>query len=88
MDLRHLGAVGERLAVAGNAGPVGVDHHGIGEDHSDHVFGLTDGDSLPAFVASELRESDLGSLRSYSKMEVNLLQLGALRASKKTITSN
>ena len=31
MDLRHLGAVGERFAIAGNAGPVGIDHHGITE---------------------------------------------------------
>src|SRR5882672_7928496 len=58
MDLRHLGAVGERLAVAGNAGLVGLDHHGIGEDHRHHLFVVTDGDRLPAFVSSELRERE------------------------------
>jgi len=58
MDLRHLGAVGERLAVAGNAGLLGLDHHGIGEDHSHHLFAVTDGDSLPAFVSSELGERE------------------------------
>ena len=35
MDLGNLGAVGERLAVAGNAGPIGLDHHRIGEDRSE-----------------------------------------------------
>src|SRR6266550_6262592 len=58
MDLRHLGAVGERLAVTGNAGLVGLDHHGIGEDQSHHLFIVTDGDSLPTFVSSELRERE------------------------------
>ena len=47
MDLRHSGAVGERLAVARNAGPVGVDHHGIGEDRSKQASVLTNGDNLP-----------------------------------------
>ena len=37
MDLRQLGAVGERLAVAGNAGQVGLDHHRISEDRSNKV---------------------------------------------------
>src|SRR3989442_3558593 len=58
MNLRHLGAVGERLAVSGNAGLVGLDHHGIGKDHSHHLFVVTDGDGLPAFVSSELRERE------------------------------
>src|SRR3977135_2586140 len=56
MDLRHLRAVRERLAVAGNAGLVGVDHHGVDEDHSEHVSGLTDRDRLPLFVSPELGE--------------------------------
>src|SRR6185312_13877036 len=51
MDLRHLGAVGERLAVAGNAGQVSVDHHGISKDRSDQLVVLTDGNNLPAFVS-------------------------------------
>ena len=58
MDLRHLGAIREGLAVAGNAGPVGVDHHGIGEDHSEQLFAVTDSNSLPAFVSPELRERE------------------------------
>src|SRR5258708_39828147 len=58
MDLCHLGAVGERLAVAGNAGSLGVDLHGIGEDHLDLVSGLTDGDSRPFFESSELTERE------------------------------
>src|SRR5262249_23230372 len=58
MDLRHLGAVGERLAVAGNAGQTGVDHHGVSEDHSDQLVVLTDGNNLPAFISPELRERE------------------------------
>src|SRR5262245_61582272 len=59
MDLRHLGTVWEGLAVAGNAGEVGVDHHGISEDRSDQLVVLmTDGDQLPAFVSPELRERE------------------------------
>src|ERR1700722_10699764 len=58
MDLRHLGAIGERLAVARNAGLVGLDHHGISQDHSDRRFVVTDGDSLPSFIPPELRERE------------------------------
>jgi hypothetical protein len=50
MDLRNLGAVGEMLAVAGNAGPAGVDHHGIGEDHSEHVLGNMNLFRMAAYV--------------------------------------
>jgi hypothetical protein len=42
------------LSIAGNAGPVGVDHHGIGDFHLEQFFGLTDGDNLPVFVSPEL----------------------------------
>src|SRR5213594_3402490 len=58
MDLRHLGAVGERLAVPGNAGPVGLDHLGIGEDRSKQGSVLTDGDNLPGLVSPELGERE------------------------------
>src|SRR6266404_330016 len=58
MDLRHLGTVWERLAVAGNASLVGVDHHGIPEDHGDQASVLTGGDYRPAFVSPELRECE------------------------------
>src|SRR6266550_5469327 len=58
VDLRHSGAVGERLAVARNAGPVGVDHHGIGEDRSQQASVLTDGDNLPVLVSPELGERE------------------------------
>src|SRR5271165_4697802 len=56
MDLRHLGAVGEWLAVAGNARLVGLDHRRIAEDRFDHLSILTNGDSLPIFVSTELGE--------------------------------
>src|SRR6059058_4749249 len=58
VDLRHSGAVGERLAVARNAGPVGVDHHGIGEDRSQQASVLTNGENLPVFVSPELGERE------------------------------
>src|SRR5262245_23085359 len=58
MDLGHLGAVGERFAVAGNAGQIGVDHHGVSEDRSDQLVVLTDGNNLPGFVSPELRECE------------------------------
>ena len=58
VDLRYPGAVGERLAVAGNAGLVGRDHRRIGEYRSNMVSVLTDGDKLPGFVSSELRERE------------------------------
>ena len=54
MDLRHLGAVGERLAVAGNACLVGLDHRGIAEDRLDCISILTNSDGLPILVSSEL----------------------------------
>jgi hypothetical protein len=63
MDLRHLGAVGERLTVAGNAGPIGVDHHGMSEDRGD-PSGVNDGDSLSAFVSPELREGVPARMRT------------------------
>jgi len=56
MDLGHLGSVRNRLTVARNAGPVGVDHHRIAKDYSDCLFVSTDGDGLPCFISPELRE--------------------------------
>src|SRR5215218_2193707 len=56
MDLRHLSAVGEKLAVARNAGPIGLDHHRIGEDHGDQPVVLTGRNNLPAFVSPERGE--------------------------------
>jgi hypothetical protein len=58
MDLRHLGAVWERLAVAGNARLVGRDDLGIAEDRYQQVSGLTNGDELPVFVSPELGEGE------------------------------
>src|SRR5947207_12083223 len=58
MDLRHLGAVGEWLAVPGHAGPVSLDHHGIREDRSKQGSVLTDGDHLPGLVSPELGERE------------------------------
>src|SRR5258706_6155097 len=36
LNFRDLGAVGETLAVAGNAGLVGGDHGGVGDDDFEH----------------------------------------------------
>src|SRR6266568_5868161 len=58
VDLRHLGAIGEWLPVARNAGPVGVNHHGIGEDRSKQASVLTDRDNVPVFVSPELGERE------------------------------
>jgi hypothetical protein len=60
LDLRDLGALGEGLAIAGNTLLVGVDHHGIRKDKSDHVLGvgLTWADGLPVFVSPELGERE------------------------------
>src|SRR5690242_2356406 len=44
MDFGHLGAIGERLAVAGHAFLVGVDHYGVAQDHSYLASVLTDRD--------------------------------------------
>src|SRR5262249_40606999 len=48
----------ERLAIAGHAFPVGVDHHRIPEDHSDHAQVLTETNHRPVFVSPELRERE------------------------------
>jgi hypothetical protein len=56
MDLRHLGAVRERLAITGNTGFVSLDHHRIREDRSNEATVLTDGDNLSGLISSELRE--------------------------------
>src|SRR6266403_686674 len=58
MDLRHFGAVGERLAVAGNTGLISVDHRGVPEDYSKHLPVMTDRNGLPAFVSLELGERE------------------------------
>src|SRR5579863_6283284 len=58
MDLRHPGPIGERLAVAGNARLVGLDHYGIAEDDRELVAIVTDSDRLPILVASELGEAE------------------------------
>src|SRR5262249_26834541 len=52
----HLGPVRHRLPIAGNAGPVGVNHHRIAEDHRAHPLVPTEADGLPSFVAPELGE--------------------------------
>jgi len=36
------------LLLPGNAGPVGLDHRGIGEDRGHQLIGLADGDDLPS----------------------------------------
>jgi hypothetical protein len=58
MDLCHLGAVGKRFAVSGNAVQIGLDRHWICEDGGKMVSVLTDGDELPGFVSSEFGERE------------------------------
>jgi hypothetical protein len=58
MDFRHHGAVWERLAIAGHALLLGVDHYGIPYDNSDLATVLADGNYWPAFVSSELSERE------------------------------
>ena len=66
MDLRHFGAVGERLSVTGNTGLIRVDHRGVPEDHSEHLSVMADGNGLPAFVSLELGErSPFRTLKVY-----------------------
>ena len=55
-DLGHPGAVGERLAVAGRAGAIGIDHRRITEDRLDQLVGLADRDDRPVLVATEGRD--------------------------------
>ena len=46
------------LAVGGKAVSVRGHHRGIGDDHLDTGFGLTDGDVFPVFVSREVRERE------------------------------
>jgi hypothetical protein len=57
-DLCNLGAVRKMLAVARNAGPVSVDHYGVGDHHLQQRFSLTDGDNLPVLIPSKVRECE------------------------------
>src|SRR5438034_969231 len=58
MNFRHLGAVWERLAIAGHAFLIGVDHYRIPHDHSDLASVLTDRDHWPVLVSPKLREPE------------------------------
>jgi hypothetical protein len=60
LQLHNLGAVGERLAIAGYALLIGFDHYRIAEDRSGHVcaFGEAGADQLPFFVPLDLRERE------------------------------
>src|SRR5258708_8205576 len=68
MDLRHFGAVGERLAVTGNTGLIRVDHRWVPEDHSKHLSVMTDINGLPAFVSLELGERE--PIRPFERVPV------------------
>src|SRR4051794_29254490 len=54
MDFGHLRTVRERLSIPGDASPIGVDHHRIGDDRREQVSIVADRDKLPALVAPEL----------------------------------
>src|ERR1700735_4153910 len=56
MDLRKLGAVGERLAVTGNTTLLRGDQRGIHEDGRKRVAVMTDRNGLPGLVSLELGE--------------------------------
>src|SRR5258706_4220892 len=58
MNFRHFRAVRERLAIAGHAFLIGVDHCRIPHDHSNKAFVLTDRDHRPVLVSPELREGE------------------------------
>src|SRR5262249_36941299 len=58
MDLRHLGAIWERLAIAGHPLLIGIDHYGVPQDRSHNALVLTDRDYGPAFVSPELGECE------------------------------
>src|ERR1700722_2906800 len=58
MDLGQLDAIWERLAIAGNAGLIRLDHLRISEDGSHHASTLADGDKLPGLVPFELRKCE------------------------------
>src|SRR5262249_52764224 len=55
MDLRHLSAIWERLAIARHAFLIGIDHYWVPHDRSHNALVLTDRDHWPAFVSPELR---------------------------------
>src|SRR3954468_11905468 len=56
LDFGDLGAVGERFAIAGNAGAIGGDHGGIGDNRLQYLIGLGQGDDLPALISPEVGE--------------------------------
>jgi hypothetical protein len=58
MDFDHFRAVGERLAVAGDAGLVRVDHRGIAKNHRERLAAIAEGNGLPALVSPELGERE------------------------------
>ena len=47
---------GKRLAVAGNTGPIGVDHLGIRDHHFQLIFSLADGDNVASSRTPEVKE--------------------------------
>jgi hypothetical protein len=58
VHLCDLGAFGERLAVAGDAGSVSLDHYRIGKDYSERVLSLANRNGLRLLVSPELRERE------------------------------
>jgi hypothetical protein len=58
IGLCQLGAVRERLAVAGNARLVSRDHRGIAKDRCDQISIVANRDGLPILVSPELGECE------------------------------
>src|SRR5262249_30740671 len=58
VDLRHPGAVGERLAVSRNARLVGRDHRGVAKNRRELATVETDGNGLPGLVSFEIGEGE------------------------------
>src|SRR4051812_5044061 len=58
LEFRDLGTFRERLAVAGHAGFVRLDHRRIGDNDLKYFIGAGGGDYRPVLVAPEVRERD------------------------------
>ena len=71
LDLRDLGALGKKLAVAWNAAPIGFDHRVICRDYLDAMLGLAHGNGLPVVVSSEVGKRE--PIRDLQRVSVLLI---------------
>src|ERR1700722_6641495 len=73
LELRDLGTVRERLAVARNAGLERLDHDRIANDHLEPFVGSGRRDDCPVLVSPEIGERD--SARGFQRVLVVVLAL-------------